>query len=119
MTKENQDFSMISGDDHELTYTITDADGAAKSLTGATSLKWSVFALTDLSTSVLAKTTSSGVSLVNIDDTDDGVKVVLTQADTNDLAGTYKYELEVVDSASKKSTLAKGIATITQDLITT
>ena len=119
MTKENQDFSMISGDNHELTFTITDAVGDPKSLTGATSLKWSVFALTDLSTSVLAKTTSSGVSLVNVDDIDDGVKVVLTQVDTNGLAGIYRYELEVVDSASKKSTLTRGIATINQDLITT
>lgn len=119
MTKENQDLSIISGDDHEITFTITDASDAAKSLTGATSLKWSVFALTDLSTAVLAKTTSSGVSLVNVDDTNDGVKVVLTQADTNGLAGTYRHELEVVDSASKKSTLAKGIISIAQDLITT
>lgn len=111
MTQENQDFSMYSGDDHEITFTITNAAGSPQSLTGATAIKWQV-------PGFIEKTLDDGISLVDVDDTDDGVKVVLVPADTADMKGKYNHELEAVDVSNKKSTLATGVLTVKEDLIT-
>jgi hypothetical protein len=105
MTKKKQRVNFVRGDDHELEFTITDADEAVKSLTGATSVKWEVF---DGSTAVLQKSLVSGVALFNINGTDDGVRVTIAAADTASLdTGNYQHELECV-LGGKRITLAQG-----------
>lgn len=114
MTKQAQNFTVYSGDDHEVTFTITNAAGNPQSLTGATAIKWEVFGV---GAAIIQKSLGSGITLVNVNGTDDGVKVVLVPSDTASLDGEYEHELEAVDILGKTSTLLVGIMTVEKDLI--
>lgn len=114
MTKENQNISFVRGDDHQAEFTITDAAGNPKSLTGATSVKWEAF---QRDTAVIQKTLASGVALFNVDDTNDGVRVTFAAADTANLdIDVYQHELECV-LGGKRVTLAQGTFTLDKELI--
>ena len=116
--KIGQDFDIPRGDDRELEFTALDEDDddAPKSLTGATEIKWEAF---QGSTAIIQKTYtgSGGVTLFDVDVTDDGVRVTLEPADTEDLDdGIYTHELECV-IGGKRVTLAQGNLTLIKDRI--
>jgi hypothetical protein len=115
MTKVNQTLTLVKGDDHEITFAITDSDDAVKTMTAATSIKWEAVQVGSTAAAI-AKTLSDGVTLVNVNGIDDGIKVTLSATDTNITAGTYRHELECV-IGSKRSTLATGMLLIREDLI--
>ena len=112
--KTNQDFSFPRGDDHEIEFTIVDDDDEAKSLTGATSVKWELY---QGGIVIIQKDLDDGVALINVDGTNDGVKVTLEPSDTVSLNdGLYIHELECV-IGGKRLTLAQGSLLLLKDYI--
>ena len=112
--KTNQNIQFTKGDDHEAEYTITDDAGDPKSLTDATSVKWQALSA---GTAIISKDLTDGLELINVDDTNDGVRVIFDPGDTEDLeSGSYKCELEAV-RASKRVTLAQGNLILDEEYI--
>jgi hypothetical protein len=112
MTKINQDFTMWQGEDLTLIVPITSA-GAAVSLTGATAVRWFLFSGRSVTVSAptasLTKTLGSGISLVNVSDTNDGVQITIDTNDTDDLThGIYYHECRVIDSANDEQVVFVG-----------
>ena len=109
VVKKDQDFEMVSGDNHDVKFDID------TNVTGF-SFKWRL-----ARTKGAADAITKSVAVTEIEITDAGnglIEVHLVPADTDALAGNYYHELEGVDSGSKKVTLAFGTATIIRDHIT-
>jgi hypothetical protein len=111
--KKEQNFEMWSGDHRNLIYTVSDATSASVDLAGA-SVMW-VMADDSLSGSILRLTNESG-SGVSVSAASSQFTVSLSPAHTADLAGTYFYEAEIIDSNNNRVTVAVGTATINQDI---
>ena len=110
MTKQAQNITMWQGEDTVITVPVTDSAGAAVSLTGALAVRWSVFQKLASTGAALAKTLDSGIALVDVNDTDDGVQITIGTDDTDDLAaGTYEHhECRVVDAAGQEQVIFIG-----------
>lgn len=113
MTKTAQDFTMWQGEDLVITVPVTNSAGTAVSLTGATAVRWLLFsgrnAFTQADTASVTKTLGSGIGLVNVNDTNDGVQITIDTADTDDLDPTiYYHECRVVDSSSDEQVVFIG-----------
>jgi hypothetical protein len=106
---------IVSGDDMVIEVTVTDRNtGAGVDLTGA-SARFAIAMRGSLKT-VCTKATGSGI---NVTDPEDGIlEVELVAADTESLAGTYDYELQVVDASGNRSTPLYGTIAIRRDIIT-
>lgn len=102
---------MWSGDHKNLTYTVTDSNGASVILTSACAA-W-VLANDPASGSLVRLTTDSGSGITISGCT---FTVSLSPAHTSGLAGTYYYEAQVRDTASNVSTVATGTAKINYDV---
>ena len=115
---KEQDFSMHSGDDRVLEVSITDSANAALNITGAT-VTWALSrAVADKvepkGAAIVTKTVGSGITLTN---PSGGVlQVAIAETDTDDLAGTYYHEMQLVLSGDT-STVMYGTVTIKKDLI--
>lgn len=108
MTTKDQNITMYQGEDKQLNFAITDESGNAKSLTGATA-EWVVRISEDSSTNVISKTTSSGMSIIDINSTDDGVRVTLDAVDTRSLTPrSYYHEVRVTDSSGDENVVSAG-----------
>ena len=108
MTATEQDLTIYSGDSHYITVTVTDVDGAAKNLVGAT-VKYQAGQ---------AITKASGGHGIAITDPAAGQFVItLEPDDTKDLVGIFAHEAEVTDSSDDVSTVLVGRLTIKEDLI--
>jgi hypothetical protein len=108
MTKLNQDFTMWQGEDTVLRLPIKDAAGAATTLTGAT-ITWRALASLGAAAVAIEKTTAEGITIVDIDDTDDGVEIAINKADTATLAvGNYYHECRVVDGTPDEQVVFVG-----------
>lgn len=103
MASLNQDFSMMSGDTKYLDYTIT----MTGTLSGSTA-KWVMY---KNGTVAITKTTLSGISITD----DTSLRVTLDPADTANLSGVYKHELQITDTSGNICTVALGTATIKAD----
>lgn len=110
MTRTNQDFTMWSGDSKVLEVTVTDADGDAVNLTGA-SIDYVMQDDADISKSV-----GDGISITS-PATGGLFEITLDPSDTTALAGDYHHECEVTDSSDNVSTVFVGTVTINVDLI--
>jgi len=111
MTRTDQDLTMWQGEDLVMTVAITNSAGTAVSLTGATAVRWSMFAgkSPGSGTASLAKTLGSGIALVDVDGTNDGVQITIDTDDTDDMTpGVYYHECRVVDSASDEQVVFIG-----------
>lgn len=110
MTKLAQDITMWQGEDTVITVPVTDSAGDPVALTGATAVRWSLFQRLDSTAAALAKTLGSGITLVNVSGTNDGVRITLTTGDTDDLAaGTYEHhECRVVDASNQEQVIFIG-----------
>jgi hypothetical protein len=103
------DFTMYSGDTVNVAVTITDSNGDAVDLTGATS-SW---VLTSFSGSTVYVTKSSGAGTITYGGVSTNVATVaLTASDTDDLDGIFRHELEIVDSTNNVSTVCVGTVVI-------
>lgn len=109
MTKKTQDIELWAGDTLTLGVTITNEAGAAVNLTGAT-LRYAIAPSHNHTTKSVSKTTGSGVT--HTDAANGVAQIALLPADTAGLKGVYVHELEVEDSAGKKSTAFVGRVTI-------
>jgi hypothetical protein len=117
MTDIRQNFSLISGDDVDVDYTITPPPPAPIDLTTA-NLSWKAFpqvrGVADKTLPVIAKGSGDG----GIEVTDPGnylFTVHLLSADTmGTLAGNYYYETVVVDviNNNRRSTITVGTMTV-------
>lgn len=85
--------TVVAQNDLILKYTVTDQDGDAVSLTGAT-IKWSI--RRDLETlAALEKTTSAGIAIT---DAAGGVfQVTITDTETENLTKRYVMEATIID----------------------
>lgn len=104
---------MWQGEDLAVTVPITNSAGTAVSLTGATTVRWSLFAGRNVevsaATATLAKTLGSGISLVSVNGTNDGVRIAIDTDDTDDLdPGTYYHECRVVDASNDEQVVFIG-----------
>jgi hypothetical protein len=113
MTKTDQDLTMWQGEDIVITVPITNAAGAVVSLTNATAVRWLVFpgqnSTSNTSAAVLTKTLGSGIALVNVAGTNDGIRITIDTNDTHNLAnGAYYHECRVVDSANDEQVVFIG-----------
>lgn len=109
MTKLNQNFTLWQGEDVVITAAITNEAGTAVSLTGATAVRWSAFAKKSSTLAALAKTLVSGIALVDVAGTDDGVEITMDSNDTDNLSpGMYYHECRVVDSVGNEQVVFVG-----------
>ena len=120
MTATAQNFSMTSGDNHKLRFTIKDELGAVVDVTGAT-FEWGLaeYSSNDplegfSGPTLISKSTGLGITI--IDALNGLVDVDLDPADTDDLVGIYYHELEMT-LGGKITTVAVGLGTITGDLL--
>ena len=90
---------------------MTDADGIAINLTGAT-ISYVIFSG---GVATITKTIGSGITVT--DATAGTFTITLTSANTASLAGSYYHECQVTDSSSNISTIFIGSVTINADLI--
>lgn len=109
MTKFGQSFSMVAGDSKVIVAPITDAAGAAQSLTGAT-IVWKLRTANVEGAILLTKQTGgAGITLTTTTATNDTVNVALDDSDTVTFGGTSHYqECEATDASGNVSTLWIG-----------
>ena len=113
MSKYGQSFTVFSGDDFTVRYTVTGSGGLGEDMTGA-SLVFVIFN-SPTGASVLRKTTDSvgnftvGGSIIDVN---------VSGSDTSNLTGDYYHELQARRAADGKvQTAAVGWVTINRDLI--
>jgi len=106
------DFSMYSGDSKTLEITITDSDGVAVDLTGAT-VKYAIALSSTASAALVSKATGgSGITTAS-----NVATVTLASADTATLAGVYYHEMEITTVLGAVTTAMTGTITILADVI--
>jgi len=105
------DFSMYSGDSKSLAITITDSDGVAVDLTGAT-VKYAIAASATATTKLVSKQTGG----LGITTASNVATVPLVPADTASLAGIYYQECEVTDTSGNVSTALVGTVVIASEV---
>lgn len=111
----------VAGSTRRFSIPIVDSAGAAKNLTGASSID---FRLTDLSavegtpTTLIPKAIGSGVTIT---DASGGiVQVLIDASDTISLQpGDYHFEVKVVDAANDTESVTLGQARLTASLFGT
>lgn len=103
ITKQN--FEMWQGDDKRITFTITNADGTAKSLVGST-VEWILYVST--AQQVLKSTILSNIIIIG-----NKAQVILDSIDTvNIRAGQYEHECRVTDTSNITEVVSTGIVTL-------
>lgn len=111
-------FSMKAGDTKNLYVTIKDAPGNLIDLTDAQSIRWwaSRGDLTSFSrTPILQKSLDEGIEEVALIDGEFVVRI--EPADTQNLNGSYYFEIEIRDAFGNVSTPISDTFTVTKDLI--
>jgi|GEM_PF-2597523 len=103
MTLRNQNFSLYEGNDKELVFTVPMPKGMT---------------LADAAVElVLARDGAVVLSKTGLVLGDDRFKVILTPADTADLAGVYTYQAQVTFAGGKVATVTEGKAKINGNLV--
>lgn len=111
MTQTNQDFSIYQGDDKGIRFELQDSAGEILGITGA-SAKWKS-AVSPRGPALVSKTAT-----LEIDDGKSWAVVVLSPADTVDLAPFgYYHELQITDGAGQTFTAAVGSMEVRRALI--
>ena len=112
---------VTSGDDYldtrRLTVTVLDSAGAAIDLTGA-ELTFAVKRRASDDTALIEKTVGAGIEIASPQsgDTKGKAYIEVAAADTDDLRGNYRWELEGEDAVGH-ATLASGGFYVTEDLV--
>jgi hypothetical protein len=113
MTKENQSFEIWQNQSAQITVNVDQANSTdAQSLTGATLGFWLTTNLAG-SDAVLSYFSSDGdITLVDVDSTDDGIRLTIPATDSSGLSGTYFYEIWAKDSSSAVAPVTLGSITV-------
>jgi len=112
---------VTSGDDYlatrRLSVTVTGSDGATVDLTGA-ALTFDVRRRSIDEAALISKTVGDGIEIASpqTGDTKGVAYIELAAADTDDLKGRYRWELEGVDAIGH-ATLARGGFYVTGDQV--
>lgn len=109
-------FEAVTGDHFNLNLAFTDANGAAVNISTYESIKCTLKAhpgLADNATGVVTKTASivSGVGGTAL--------VAFTPDDTEDLVGSYFYDVQYVDGSGTVKTAMTGVITFVRDITRT
>lgn len=108
-----QNFTMTAGDTKTLVVSVTDAEGSAVNITGAT-IRWVCKRSLGKAASI-SKTTVLGISLT--DAVNGQFTVTLNPSDTDDLAGIFQHEVELTASDGTISTILSGTMKVNKALI--
>lgn len=96
-----------AGDDHVLTFTVTDKDGNAANITGWT-LRFYIARRVG-GTAVISTEVSPATAVAAITDAPNGVfTITIDKADNAALDGTYYFECDGIDTSSDESTITRG-----------
>lgn len=106
MASDHQNAQLYAGDAAELAIEITDEEGEALDLSGA-SLSWTLARSPFAESNVISKASGNGILV-------DGstATVSLSGAETADLLGDYWHQLVVTDAQGNPSTVATGVLTV-------
>ncbi len=111
-----QSFPVMSGDQVQLDFTVTDNDGAATDLTGGTG-RFALAASND-GTIVVDSNASPQTATVTVTDAVGGlVNVVMTDETTEALEGTYYWAFKWTDTSGREVMIAHGYITFQVNLI--
>lgn len=104
---EMQSFPLMSGDQVQLEFTVTDNDSAAVDLTGGSGRF--AMARSPSATVVIDSDASPQTATVTVISAVAGtVNVVITDTNTEALIGDYYYEFKWTDSSGKEAVVARG-----------
>lgn len=109
------DLSLPRGDSITYDLAVVDEDGDAFPLTGAT-VKFTIRAAVD--SSLVFQLTSASVAQINVYDAPHGkAYIIIENAHTQDLSiQQYQYDVEVINSTGKVSTVCRGTFNVTSDI---
>ncbi len=111
-----QSFPVMSGDQVQLNFTITDNSGSAVNLTGGTGAF--AMARTPSASPVIDSTASPATATINVTDAANGLlNVVITDEDSEALRGDYYYELQWTDASGRSVIVARGVITFEHNLV--
>lgn len=113
MTETHQNFTLYQGQDHIIYIYVVDEDDNPKTMTGGTP-SFNMYYDPDADAAdVVLSITGANITLVDLDGTADGVKVVFEDTDSEDKEiGQYYYEVWVVDTSSNENLVSTGWVTI-------
>lgn len=100
----NRNFCIDAGDDKQIVISVKDAAGLAVNVNGFTP-HWGLFRIGD-GFELISKTGAGQAEVTNA--TAGEITITIDAADTVSLAGTFYHELDVVDLAGKRATVAGG-----------
>ena len=109
----DQNFEMHSGDSKDIIVSVLDELDQVVPITGATA----VFILSNNPYSAAIITKSSGSGIVITDGPGGILTVTLDATDTEGLAGSFYYEIELTDALLKVSTIVLGQINIRADVV--
>jgi len=106
-----QNYELFSGDTAIYKVAVKDKDDAAQDITGATCRF--VMSKRAGGTPLVDLTNGTGIT---IDDATGGLlTITVPAADSIDLSGAYRWELQITDAAGRVSTVAFGTVTLRKD----
>lgn len=114
MTEIRQDITehFYAGNTKTIQVTIYNLNGTRKELTGA---ELTYVIVTDAGLIVVAKSSANGIGEIEVSDPANGIAIVkLIPADTTSLAGTYRHQMNVVDSGGVEETVMVGKVSISR-----
>jgi len=112
VAKRNQNFSVYQGDDERQTIPIVGTDGVTPfTMTGytTTQVKWQAWDPLVPATIILDYAIGSGLTIVSVDGTDDGVQIDITDTESALLAvGVLRHECWITDATPRTKTAFAG-----------
>lgn len=125
MTINNATKSIFAGNYHPLKFTLTDADNDNAPLdASAFTIRWALSKISSTTkeysgTPILEKKSTTSGHMDLADQATGIVSVLLKKADTENLLGTYYYELELEDGLGNTIVVATGKLTIKRNVTNT
>lgn len=108
MTIKDQHITMAQGESKNIQVPITKA-GAPSNVSTATEIVWWVFKKKSDDTAVLSKALGSGITIIDIVDTNDGLLIAIAPDDTRTLAPiTYCHECRITDDENNEIIAFEG-----------
>ena len=110
--------TLIRGDDYQIPVTITNADGTAYNLTGAT-VRFTVKPTLQLDTDSDASAVIAKTIISHTDASAGETEIVLSNTDTNITPWNYTYDLQITTVAGKVHSSYSGKVTVLADVTRT